>query len=128
MRRLPIDIQFSFRMWYNSQMHFLRQSAAGMLGFFLSLPAAHAAPLRLITGVTSTVPSIFAGIVNTLLLWSGSVTTALFLLGALLMVGSGGNDATLSNGKKIMQASLIGLAIILSSWLILSTAVAFISG
>ncbi len=88
---------------------------------------AHAAPLVISTGVTSTVPSIFNGIVNTLLLWSGLVATALFLYGCLLVVGSGGNDATLSSGKKIMQSSLIGLAIILSSWLILATAVSFIA-
>ncbi len=80
------------------------------------------------TGVTSTIPSIFAGIVNLLLLWSGLLATALFLIGCILMVGSGGSDAILSNGKKIMKASLIGLAIILSSWLILSTAVYVIAG
>jgi drug/metabolite transporter (DMT)-like permease len=63
-----------------------------------------------------------------LLRWSVLVATALFLLGCILMVGSGGDDATLSNGKKIMKASLIGLAIVLASWLILSTAVYFIAG
>lgn len=87
---------------------------------------ASAAPLTISTGVTSTVPTIFNGIVDILLAWSSLVATALFLLGCILMVGSGGNDATLSNGKKIMKASLIGLAIILSSWMILSTVVSFI--
>lgn len=94
---------------------------------FACVASAEAAPLTISTGVTSTVPSVFNGIVNLLLAWSSLVATALFLLGAILMVGSGGNDATLSNGKKIMKASLIGLAIILSSWMILSTAVSFIS-
>ncbi len=115
-------------MWYNSLMKLPSRLAAGFLLLLASAGTANAAPVLIQTGVDSSIPSIFAGIVNTLLLWSGFMATALFLLGCILMVGSGGNDATLSNGKKIMQASLIGLAIILSSWLILSTAVTFIAG
>ncbi len=107
-------------------MKFFRYLVASVQLCFVA--AAHAEPLTISTGVTSTIPSIFGGIVNLLLLWSGVVATALFLLGAILMVGSGGNDATLSNGKKIMKASLIGLAIILGSWLILSTTIYFIAG
>jgi len=85
-------------------------------------------PLTIDTGIGGiTIPSIGAGIVNVLLLWSGVVATALFLLGAIIMVGSGGSDTYLSAGKKIMKASAIGLAIILSSWMILSTVVTFIS-
>lgn len=80
------------------------------------------------TGVQTTIPRIIEGIVNVLLQWSAVVATGVFLVGALFMVGSGGNDALLSNGKKLMKAALIGLAIILSSWLILSTVVFFIAG
>lgn len=88
------------------------------------------AALTIQTGISPnvTVSTIVGGLVYILLLWSSLVTTALFLLGCFLMVASGGNDALLSNGKKIMKASLIGLAIILSSWLILSTVVFFIAG
>jgi hypothetical protein len=100
---------------------------AAFVSSVLPVAVAHAAALTISTGVTSSVPSVLNGIVDLLLMWSSLVATALFLLGSLLMVGSGGNDATLSNGKKIMKASLIGLAIILSSWLILSTAVSFIA-
>lgn len=85
------------------------------------------AQVIIITGVNSTIPMIVAGIINLLLQWSGLVATGLFLLGCILMVGSGGNDAYLSAGKKIMQSSLIGLAIILASWMILSTVVNFIA-
>lgn len=114
-------------MWYNDQMK-SSLSVTAVLAFNAAFVAvAHADPLVISTGVTSSVPTIFNGIVNTLLLWSGLVATALFLYGCLLMVSSGGNDATLSSGKKIMQSSLIGLAIILSSWLILATAVSFIA-
>lgn len=96
----------------------------------LALPpsAVGAEPLTVSTGVDSTVGSIFHGIVNALLSWSSLVALALFLLGAVLMVGSGGHDTTLSAGKKIMKAAVIGLALILASWLILSTVVYFITG
>ncbi len=92
----------------------------------LLLPAL-AYALDINTGVSSDVPTILRGIVNVLLRWAGFVATALFLLGAFIMVGSGGSEANLATGKKIMKASLIGLALILSSWMILSTVVSFIA-
>ncbi len=119
-------LQIPLQIWYNGLMKFcLRLTALVVLVSAFAVTAS-AAPLTISTGVTSTVPTIFNGIVDILLAWSSLVATALFLLGCILMVGSGGNDATLSNGKKIMKASLIGLAIILSSWMILSTVVSFI--
>jgi hypothetical protein len=94
----------------------------------LSVHTAYAEPLSVDTGVQTTVKQIVEGGVNILLNWSGLVATGLFLLGAIYMVGSGGNDEYLSNGKKIMKASVIGLAIVLSAWLIISTAVYFLAG
>lgn len=120
-------LQIRRRIWYNGLMKFSLSCTGALVLAFVCAESAVAAPLTISTGVTSTVPSVFNGVVNILLAWSSLVATALFLLGAILMVGSGGNDATLSNGKKIMKASLIGLAIILSSWMILSTAVSFIA-
>jgi len=79
------------------------------------------------TNVHSDVGTIVQGIITVLLGWSGVVATALFLLGCLLMVGSAGSEKFSSSGKTIMKASLIGLAIILASWLILSTVVYLIS-
>ena|GEM_PF-1450948 len=119
-------LQIPLQMWYNGLMQFRLRLAAVSLLVSVFAGTARAAPLTISTGVTSTVPTIFNGIVDILLAWSSLVATTLFLLGSILMVGSGGNDATLSNGKKIMKASLIGLAIILSSWMILSTVVSFI--
>lgn len=87
-----------------------------------------AAPISVDTGVSTTIPRIMDGILTILLQWSSMVATAIFLMGAILMVGSGGSDTYLSAGKKLMKASIIGYAIILSSWLILSTAVFFIAG
>ncbi len=114
-------------MWYNGVMSPNLKIAIGT-ALALLAERASAQVVVISTGVSSTIPQIIQGIVNILLAWSSFVATALFLLGAILMVGSGGNDATLSAGKKIMKASLIGLAIVLSSWLILSTAVFFIAG
>ncbi len=101
---------------------------SGTIASLLAIPTAAAQPLVINTGVHSDIPHIVAGIINVMLLWSGLVATALFLLGAVMMVGSGGTETYLAAGKKIMKASLIGLAIILSSWLILSTTVFFLAG
>jgi ABC-type nickel/cobalt efflux system permease component RcnA len=95
--------------------------------FGISLPMTVSAQLRIDTGVYSTTETILGGIIDVLLLWSGVVTTAVFLIGALMMVASGGSDTYLSAGKKIMKAAAIGLAIILASWMILSTVVFVIS-
>lgn len=97
------------------------------LSTLLLLPSPTAqAQLVVDTGVHSSVEWIMAGIVNVLLFWSGFVALALFLIGAILMVSSGGHDASVAAGKKIMKAAVIGLAFVLASWLILSTVIAFI--
>lgn len=98
------------------------------LAFFLLPATAVAAPLPVRTGVVTDIPTIMGGFLSIMLQWSSMVATAIFLLGAIFMVGSGGNDEYLSTGKKLMKASMIGYAIILSSWLILSTAVYLIAG
>ncbi|MFA5800219.1 MAG: hypothetical protein WC840_04645 [Candidatus Peribacteraceae bacterium] len=105
---------------------FLRPALALALWSF-AFPAWAYMRISINTGVHSNVPSIMNGIVNVLLEWSSLVATALFLLGCLFLVGSGGNEQYSSAGKKIMKASLIGLAIILASWLIISTMVFFIA-
>ncbi|HRH93033.1 MAG TPA: hypothetical protein PKV72_00705 [Candidatus Peribacteria bacterium] len=85
------------------------------------------APIAVRTGVVTTIPRIVAGIVNVLLFWGGGVTTTIFLVGAFMMVGSGGGRF-LENGKKLMIGAAVGYAIILSAWLIESTVVFFIAG
>ncbi len=100
---------------------------AGLITFLLPA-SAFAVKVSINTGVHTTVPGVLGNVVDVLLGWSGLVATGLFLLGCLLMVASGGNEGTLAAGKKIMKASLIGLAIILGSWMILSTFVFLISG
>ncbi len=99
-----------------------------VFGLLLLPLSAGATPVYIDTGVTTSIPQIIQGLVDLFLRWSLLIATAVFLMGAALMVGSGGNDAYLSAGKKLMKAALIGLAIVLGSWLILSTVVAFIAG
>lgn len=98
------------------------------LGLLLLPFTLEAAPIIVDTGVSTTIPTIMDGLLSLMIRWSSLVATAIFLIGATLMVGSGGNDTYLSAGKKLMKASIIGYAIILASWLILSTAVYFIAG
>jgi hypothetical protein len=99
-----------------------------LIGLLATPMFAYAVPVSIKTGVKTTLPQIMDGLLSVMLQWSFMVATAIFLIGALLMVGSGGNETYLSAGKKLMKASMIGYAIILSAWLILSTAVFFIAG
>lgn len=99
-----------------------------LFGLLVVPASAFAIPVLIDTGVNTSVSQILQGLVDIFLRWSITIATAIFLMGAILMVGSGGNDAYLSAGKKLMKASLIGLAIVLASWLILSTVVAIIAG
>ena len=107
-------------------MRILRQ--VGGIALLLLPLRARAISVLIDTGVNTTIPQIMQGLVNLFLMWSFFIATAIFLMGAALMVGSGGKDEFVSNGKKLMKASLIGLAIVLASWMILSSVVAFIAG
>lgn len=79
------------------------------------------------TGVTPrTIPQILAGIINILHALAIAVVTAAFLYGGIMVVASAGRENVVQNGKGIMKSSLIGLAIILGSWVILSTFLAFL--
>ncbi len=103
-----------------------------MIGMMLMIPTSIFAAITPIvvtvdTGVKTTIPQIIEGLQDVLLRWSGFIATGLFLLGAIMMVGSGGEDSILSAGKRIMKATAIGLFLVLISWMLLSTAVYFFS-
>ncbi len=93
---------------------------------------AYAAPrvVNIKTGISTsvTVISVLTGIVDLLLYWGGTISTSVFLLGAFTMTASAGNDEYVSMGKTMMKSAAIGLAIVLASWMILSTVVFFIAG
>ncbi|MDD5055420.1 MAG: hypothetical protein PHZ00_04105 [Candidatus Peribacteraceae bacterium] len=111
-------------------MSFALRLAALLLGSFV--PSAFAqCPAHTVcigTGLspTLTIAGVMGNVVNVLLYWSGFVALTLFIVGGVLMIGSGGSDALLSAGKKIMKGSLIGYGIVLMSWMILSTVLYFI--
>ncbi len=79
------------------------------------------------TGVKATLPGILNSFVDILLMWALPVATAAFLFGAFTMVASGGGEGGYANGKKIMVSALIGLAIVLAAYMIVSTAISFIT-
>ena len=96
----------------------------GLMMMAALLPyGAHAEILNVNTGITTTVNGVVRGIVNIILLLSGVIATGLFLLGAVIMVGSTGNDQYVTIGKRLMKASLIGFVIVLSSWMTVSTVI-----
>ena len=98
-----------------------------LFGFLPGVVEAAPTKVRIGTGVSTDVPKIFSGLLTLFVTWSGVIATTIFLIGAIIMVGSGGDEAHVSAAKKIMKSSLIGLAIILASWMILSTVVSFVA-
>lgn len=117
-------------MCYNDSMHLRRFLSAlfALLAALVPEVVMAANQVTISTGVTTTISGVLEGVVNTVLEVSGVIATGLFLVGAMLMIGSTGNDQYLTAGKRLMKASLIGLAIVLSSWMIESTLVFFIYG
>ena len=52
----------------------------------------------------------------------------LIIWGAFLIITAGGSPDRLSTGKKVIQAAVIGLAIVLGAWVIVSTVFLVITG
>lgn len=99
-----------------------------LLAFVPMLAVAQGCPVGFVcvdTGVYGTVPGIIAGLIQVLLILASLVAFTVFLLGGFYTAVSGGNEQTLGNGKKLMKAALIGFALILGSWMLLSTFVNF---
>ncbi len=118
---------------YNSTMTLQRKLLWPLAAFTALVPGFVAAftlgngdPIVVNTGVSTTADRLIGGLVNTLFVWAFAICVAVFLLGALFMVASGGEENVLSNGKKYVKRALIGLAIVLGSWMILSTFVYFL--
>lgn len=90
-------------------------------------PAVAAAQVVIDTTVHTSIPQILNGLVNVMLFWAAPIATVLFLIGAFWLTASGGNENAKDKGKKIMQGAAIGLAIILGSWMIISTVVYYLA-
>jgi len=52
----------------------------------------------------------------------------LIIWGAFLVITAGGSSDRLSSGKKVIQAAVVGLAIVLGAWVIVSTVFLIITG
>ena len=108
----------------------MRRTVGQIIGFvtvFLLPFVCHADPVE-VPGVASDIEGILNGFVDVLYEWALPVATAAFLFGAFVMAASGGEEAGIGNGKKIMKGALIGLAITMGAYMIVSTAVSFLTG
>ena len=70
--------------------------------------------------------TILYRIINFLAITIGSLSTALFILGALMLTASRGKDDMVQWGKDLMTGSLIGLVTVLGSYAMLRTVYYFI--
>lgn len=84
------------------------------------IPKAHA-QLQISTGIQATFPQVMERIVTFLALTGVSLCTALFLVGAFMMVLYAGKPDKAAQGKDVMIQSMIGLFVILGAYGILRT-------
>lgn len=56
------------------------------------------------------------------------VTVLAILYGAILLLTSGGSEQKVESGKKAITAAIVGLLIVLSSWIIVNTIISFLTG
>jgi hypothetical protein len=80
------------------------------------------------TGVGGTIPVIINNIIVIIHGLAFFVVVSVFLVGAFRMTASGGRESEITKGKTLMTSSLIGLAIITGSFMILSTFIRFLVG
>ena len=58
----------------------------------------------------------------------GSVTLLFFIYGGFVWITAAGNTQRIEQGKKVLEGALIGLIIVLSSWLIIYFITAALTG
>ncbi len=94
------------------------------------LPIASASAFQLHTcwaGIACIDPGTIFSRLNDLFFYSaGAIALSIFLIGAFMMVISGGQDTLLQSGKRAMKGSLIGLALVAGSYGIYRTVVAWL--
>lgn len=79
-------------------------------------------------GITGprTVPEIIAKIITIFHEMALGVVLMVFIVGAFYMLFPGGSETMLSKGKTLIKSSLIAIAIISGSWLLLSSFVSLL--
>lgn len=58
----------------------------------------------------------------------GSVTFLIFIYGGLTWLTAAGNAERISRGRKVFEGALVGLVIVLSSWVIINFIIAALTG
>lgn len=102
-----------------------------ILGLFLALPCLADAPGGLLSGIPCAGTGsdysdcslkdfvvFFINYTKGIFGFIGSFALLLFILGGLVWLTSGGNPEKISQGKKIIVGTVIGLAIMFGAWLI----------
>jgi hypothetical protein len=68
---------------------------------------------------------LIKGIIDFVLKLVGVIATLMFIIGGFFFITSGGSPERTASGKKIVTATVIGLAIIFCSYLIVNTVFTF---
>ena len=100
-----------------------------LLHFFLSPTLAFALTNRsfaLTTGIRIAFTSAIGNVTAFAAASSVGVCTLLFLIGAAQMTVSHGDQTKVDNGKKMMISALVGLAIVMSAYVIIQTVLFFL--
>ena len=95
----------------------------------VSLPAQAANGLDIYNPINAeTVPQLINSIVRTILGVVGALSLFMFVYGGMLWMTSGGNSQRVEKGKETLTWATIGLAVIFSSYAILSFVFKALSG
>ena len=78
------------------------------------------------TGIRISFVQLVSNLISFLAVSVLSVCTVLFLIGAVQVTVSHGDQTKIDNGKKLMISSLVGLALVLSSYAIVRTVLYFL--
>lgn len=110
-------MQLNNKVCYNGGMTWLRAVTAALL-FLTSVPAA-ARTLTVGIGTPISALGLFFRVANFLAISSATVCLGIFVVGALILTGSRGQESGVQKGRDLMTGSLIGLAVILGSYALL---------
>jgi hypothetical protein len=72
-------------------------------------------------GVNTSIPELILRIITAATIGITFICTALFLIGAFMLVFSAGKEDTIGTAKDMMTKSLMGMAVVLGSYAIIRT-------
>lgn len=104
----------------------IRSVAAAIASLPVSAFALENRSIVMTTGIRISFANAAENVVSFAAYSIGGVVTVLFLVGATFLIASAGKPERVETGKKLMKGSLIGMAIVLSSYMILRTVLYFV--